>query len=44
MDNYIKNLANLNYFSEINVIMRDFLDENKANSIINLNYEKGIMK
>lgn len=44
MENYIKNLANLNYFLEINVIMRDFLDENKANSIINLNYEKGIMK
>lgn len=39
---YIENLAKTEYFSLINVIMRDFIDETKTESIIKLNESKGL--
>lgn len=44
MNDHIENLAKTNYFHLVNVIMRDFLDENKTQSIIHLNETKGLFK
>lgn len=37
MSNYINNLPNESYFNLINIIMRDFINERKAEDIIKLN-------
>lgn len=42
MSAHIENLAKTHYFDVVNVIMRDFIDENKTTSIINLNKSKGL--
>ena len=44
MNYHIQNLAKTYYFDIANVIMRDFLDENKTQSIIDLNESKGVFK
>ena len=44
MNVFIENLPQQDYFSDINVIMRDFLDETKVESIVKLNASKGLLK
>ena len=44
MNHHILNFSKTEYFDIANVIMRDFLDENKTQSIIDLNECKGIFK
>ncbi len=44
MNAFIENLPQQDYFSDINVIMRDFLDEAKVESIVKLNASKGLLK
>lgn len=44
MNVFIENLPQQDYFSDINVIMRDFLDETKVESIVKLNALKGLLK
>lgn len=43
MEAYLAQLPNEAYFSRVNVIMRDFLDETKSEQIVQLNVRKGIM-
>lgn len=40
----IESLPRREYFSDINVIMRDFLDEAKTKSILDLNADKGLLR
>ena len=44
MNHHILNFSKTEYFDIANVIMRDFLDENKTQSIIDLNESKGVFK
>ncbi len=42
--NFVKNLANEDYFDCVNIIMRDYLGANKCKEIIALNLAKGNIK
>jgi len=44
MSNYIKNLSEHKDFGYINIIMRDYMNSEKAAEIIALNYRKGTVK